>query len=74
MRFVFQPVRVSRVYHGRCPVCQRPVRRSHTFEQTINPFNRRSDGMTKTALEVRADVVAEAAAYKPDFTHAACRS
>lgn len=70
----FRPVRVTRQYHGKCPVCFRPVRRSRTFEQTVNSFNTNADGMAKTEREVYADVQREASAYVPDFTHTDCRA
>ena len=73
MRVVFRPVRVSRQYSGKCPVCGKPVRRSRTFEATVNPWNTNPDGTTRTELEVRAALAGEAAGYRPDFTHKACK-
>lgn len=68
-RYVFEPVMTRRSISGKCPNCGKRVTRSRTFEHTINPFNRNADGAPKTYSEVRADVVAEADAWVPDFTH-----
>lgn len=62
---------------GRCPVCNKKVKRSRTFENTVSPFNCKVIGgerIPKTWDEVAVDVAAEAAAWVPDFTHAACRT
>ncbi len=65
----FQGVRARRQHTGKCPNCGKTVRRSRTFEHTINPFNKNADGEMKSFDEVRADVNAEADAWVPDFTH-----
>lgn len=43
-----------------CPKCGRTVRRTRTFWQTLNPFNKRADGVVKTAPEIRAELLEEA--------------
>jgi hypothetical protein len=58
---------------GECPVCGKPVRRQETLGQTINPFNRNSDGSPRTAQDIRTALIAESAQWKPDFTHDSCR-
>ena len=61
---------------GTCPTCGKKTRRTHTFEQTVSPFNRRADGQIKTWEEVRVDVKAAAAAWDPPadiFEHEKCR-
>jgi hypothetical protein len=70
--YTFPVVTVRRRKAGPCPVCGRTVQRSRTFEQTVNPFNRKPNGDVKTSTEVREDVTAEADSWVPDFTHAAC--
>lgn len=60
---------------GKCPTCGKTVKRSRTFEKTVNPFNRDEDGVPKTWERVHADVLAEAAAWTPDielFEHQKC--
>ncbi len=60
---------------GKCPTCWKRVKRSRTFEKTVNPFNRNRDtGLPKTWDEVAADLDTEVAAWVPDFRHATCRS
>jgi hypothetical protein len=43
-----------------------------TFEQTVNPWNRRADGTPKTWDEVAVDVRATADAWVPNFQCKAC--
>ena len=50
------------------------MQRRKTFEQTVNPFNRNTDGSVKTRDEVAEAVKAEALAWVPDFTHEACKA
>lgn len=61
---------------GKCPGCGRTTRRTRTFSQTENPFNRTADkSRPKTYEEILASVRAQAAAWQPDaemFRHAAC--
>ena len=68
----FRSVKMTRTASGPCPVCGKRVRRSRTFESTINPFNRNDDGTVKTAPEVREQVQAKADEWAPDFRHAGC--
>lgn len=74
----FQATRV-----GFCTVCGKKTRRSCTFSGTVNPLNRVDDPSApggrrpKTREEVRADVKAEAEAWKPEpsvFDHERCRA
>lgn len=61
--------------HGRCYVCRRPVKRTRIFEHTVSPFHPAVTlGMDVRAAEqaVLDAAGAEAAAWEPDFTHAAC--
>lgn len=61
-RFTEVKRRVTKVLP--CPQCRRAVRRSTTITHTINPFNRDSHGLPKTYAAVRAEVDAEAEAWK----------
>ena len=64
----------TRKLSGKCPVCDKRVARSRTFEKTVSPFNvNKETREPKTWDEVAADVQAEADAWVPDFTHEACR-
>ena len=69
----FRPIRTRRTRTGKCPVCGKSVSRTRTFEHTVNPFNRNSDGSIRNPMEVSERVHAETDAWEPDFTHAKCR-
>lgn len=61
---------------GPCPVCGKRTTRSRTFTNTVNPFNKRPDGLPKIRHEVQDDVDRLAEAWSPPadvFTHNACR-
>ena len=58
---------------GKCSICQKRTERSKTFTHTINPFNKNKEGSVKTYGQVRADVIEEMNAWKPDFDHDKCR-
>ena len=55
MTFVtFEPVRLRATKSGKC-LCGKTLKRTYTFEQTINPFNRnKQTGLTKTWQEIRS--------------------
>ena len=44
---------------GKCSACGKRVRRTKTFEHTINPWNKNDRGEPKIYAEVLADVGAE---------------
>lgn len=71
----FRQIKCGATRSGKCPVCGKRVRRSTTFTQTVSPFNvieKNGHRRPKTFAEVEAAVNAEAAAWKPDFTHEHC--
>ena len=73
--WTYQQVKTWRSWTGSCPVCGRRVRRARTFAHTVSPFHPAVTlGMDLRAAEraVRDAVQAEADAWVPDFTHAAC--
>jgi hypothetical protein len=74
MRYSFEVIRRVAVKGGWCPICGKPVKRSRTFENTVNPFNRNELGAVRTHAEVVECVKQEAADWVPDFTHAKCAS
>lgn len=73
MNIRFEPVKTMRRASGACPVCGKKTTRSRTFEHTVSPFNRNTNGQVKSREEVRADVHDEAEAWQPDFRHPVCR-
>jgi hypothetical protein len=70
--YKFQVVKYAAKKSGKCPVCDKRVTRSRTFESTINPYNKNSDGSVKNFKQVYADVKRLADEWQPDFTHEAC--
>lgn len=72
----FQEVTWTAIRQGRCQLCDKPVRRRHTFWATVNPWNRREDGTAKIYAEVLQEVKNIAAAWNPGpevFEHTKCR-
>ena len=70
--YTFPEIVARRTKSGSCPVCGKRVRRSQTFSETVNPFNRNEAGSPKSPEEVRTSVDEKADAWEPDFTHARC--
>ena len=73
----YQPVSVRAVRKGSCPGCGRSVARQRTFEMTISPFDKNSDGTVRTPAEVWKACAAEAKAWQPEpdselFYHEKC--
>lgn len=68
----FEPIRSTWTKSGLCPVCGRRVRRSKTFEQTLNPFNRNALGEPKTRDQIWDELRDKGRAWVPDFTHWRC--
>lgn len=55
MKVKFQEVSLRATKSGKCR-CGKYLRRSKTFTNTINPFNKNNDGLPKSYNEVYADV------------------
>lgn len=57
-----------------CTVCGKKIRRQRTFEQTLNPFNKTTDGRVKTIKDIYPELRAKADAWRNEpETHDACR-
>lgn len=56
----------------KCRVCGKPGRRSTTFYQTLNPFNKNADGTVKTRAEIESELLAKDEAWSPDLVHLRC--
>jgi hypothetical protein len=54
--YVFERVKRHMTKYVPCRGCGRPLRRSATFEQTINPFNKGADGVPKTREQIGAEL------------------
>lgn len=70
----FLPVKISQIRSGTCSACHKRMKRTYTFEQTINPYNRKADGKTpKTREDIIAELQAErTAAGLVPIIHASC--
>ncbi len=75
MRTVYEEVKVTAAKTASCPVCGKRTRRSKTFGQTINPFNRTASGDVKTRRIIQRELEAAALQWKqdPDGSHDRCR-
>jgi hypothetical protein len=55
-RINFQEVSITRVRVGRCDVCGKRCQKKKKFYQTLNPFNKNSDGTVKSRDEILLEV------------------
>ena len=70
---VFEKVTLGWTKTVPCTLCGRKVRRSKTFWQTLNPWNRDANGNPRTRAEIRVDLVVTAKVWQalPE-THTKC--
>lgn len=74
--YIYDVVKWGATRTAECPTCGKKTRRSYTFTQTVNPFNKNDDGEPKTYHEVEQSVRADAEAWDPApelFEHQKCR-
>lgn len=64
-RIVFEEVSIRAQKSYRC-ACGRRCRRSKKFFQTINPWNKRKDGLPKTVSDIHHEIVVEADAWRKE--------
>ncbi|MGH9250334.1 MAG: hypothetical protein ACRD0W_12545 [Acidimicrobiales bacterium] len=70
---IYEPVRVRVAKNLPCPACGRKLRRQRTFQQTINPFNKNSDGSVKTRMEILSELNAKGLAWQQQpEVHSGC--
>lgn len=63
--YQFQEVKWPETRSLKCRECGKRFRRSMTFTQTINPFNKNAVGQLKTYAEILAELKVEGAAWSP---------
>lgn len=68
----FPEITVQVTRNLKCRTCSKRYRRSHTFSQTVNPFNKNAAGEAKTEQEIRAELTARAADWSPRDLCTAC--
>ncbi|MFZ3592250.1 hypothetical protein [Streptomyces sp. BH104] len=49
-----------------CTVCGKKTRRQRTFMQTLNPFNKNTEGQVKTLPEIMRELVAQATRWQAE--------
>jgi predicted RNA-binding Zn-ribbon protein involved in translation (DUF1610 family) len=62
----FQPVKQRVTKNLPCPDCGKNVKRQTTFEQTLNPWNKNTDGDPKSAMEIHAELKVAADAWRAE--------
>jgi hypothetical protein len=71
----FQALTRQATRTGKCTVCGKAATRSTTFQQTLNPFNKNTDGTIKSARAIYRELEAEATAWSAEPpTHVKCQS
>ena len=71
-RYTFPSIKRRAEKVGACPVCGKRSQKAKTFENTVNPWNRNTDGSPRSFDEVTEHVKQLATDWIPDFTHANC--
>lgn len=75
VHYRFESVKRTRVKKVACTVCGKKMRRQLTVDQTINPFNKNSDGEPKTRGEIWEELGAQLDAWETEpEEHEKCRS
>jgi uncharacterized C2H2 Zn-finger protein len=63
-RITFEQEKFQGIKNLKCPTCGKRVRRQRIFSQTINPWNKRPDGIVKDWRDIRKELIAEADKWK----------
>ena len=69
----YEPVKRSKSKTFICTVCGKRGRKSKTFQQTINPFNKNTVGEQKTVREIESELLSAAERWTPEPVHDKCR-
>lgn len=70
-RFVFEEIVCRAERSGKCTVCGKRWKKVKKFSQTVNPFNKNSDGSQKNREQIWAELRAEAKEWQPEHCQAA---
>ncbi len=60
----FREIKHSAERSGKCTICGKRRVRRKTFWQTLNPFNKRSDGGVKDEQDIRQELLQEAIEWR----------
>lgn len=63
----FEVVKYRKTTAITCSYCGKKNKRTKTFYQTINPFNKNSDGTVKTKKDIQDDLVLSASNWIPKY-------
>lgn len=75
VHYRFDSVKRTRQKRVRCSVCGKSMRRQRTVQQTINPWNKNSDGEIKTREEIWTELGQELDTWENEpEEHDKCRS
>lgn len=62
----FEKVALTGHKTTQCMKCGKKLRRQRTFWQTLNPFNRRPDGLPKSRADILKELQSEIEAWKQE--------
>jgi hypothetical protein len=65
-RITFDEVKYHAKKRGKCKICGKHRTRQQTFSQTLNPFNKNTDGSVKTRYQIMEENKKEAAEWKKE--------
>lgn len=66
MKHVFEQIKHTATKHGKCSVCGKRTKRSKTFWQTVNPWNRMHDGEVKSHEMIEQQLTERSEAWKQE--------
>jgi uncharacterized C2H2 Zn-finger protein len=69
IRYTFEVVKWQASKTVKCPSCKKMLRRSKTFEQTLNPFNKNAAGVPKSRTEILMELKDGAAVWTAKQEH-----
>lgn len=71
----FEKVPLTATKSVPCTICGKKVRRQRTFMQTINPFNKHTDGIPKSRVDILRELKAQADDWETAAeTHPKCEA
>jgi hypothetical protein len=73
MKNDWREIRLRQTVYARCPVTGKRRRRTKTFRQAFDLFNRDADGRLKMRSQILDELIEEACAWKPACACADCR-
>jgi len=71
----FKEIKLTASKSGKCAFCGKQAKRTQHFWQTVNPFNKNTDGSVKTSDEIKKEISKEAELWKDSpVYHIKCES